>query len=130
MKSEVRVPLKEAVIILVLATIVTVIAVGVGSYAGFAARDTEVDGWRQAYKKLSEATPEWIEGVDKKYGPFVIVTFDRGKNYYAAVRKNGQVFIINRVENVYPGLLAKLDRAKQWQTLPNVNNKKRRALKT
>ena len=130
MKSATSLPLSHALTIFVLITVVTALAVGVGSFVGFTARDVEVDGWRQAYKQAAANVPEWTHGTDKKYGKYSLVTFDHGKNYYAAVKKDGGILIIGFANNVYPGILKKLEQQPKWEVLPGVETKRRNIIFT
>lgn len=124
MKFTFEMSLAEVVFSLVIA-IVSIATVYVnGIHDGFTARNGEVDGLRRDYREAAAVKPEWIDGTDKQYGPFSIVTFDHGKNYYAAVRRDEQVLIINRVENVYPGLLARLETPPVGTTAHEIYKKK------
>ncbi len=126
MESQMRISLASVVIVFAVIMVVIASAVGIGSFVGFTARDAEVDGWRQAYKQIATNVPEWVHGTDKKYGEFSLVTFDHGKNYYAAEKeKDGQVLVISFAENVYPGLLARLKQASKLEKKPPKTHKKK-----
>ena len=107
MNSETKVPTAFKGLALVLGITAALLCAAVGYSMGAASRDTEIIALRKA---RSAAEPVWRRGYEKKYGGiFTIVSLDRGKNFYAAVRKGGEIVILGEAEKIYPGVFKTLE---------------------